>query len=195
MFGCCPARSESHESPSSAASAANVALPEVTEGSEEGFRDLTFAIVEVRGEPTGTQRIVAQGKHHGQIVGFVVVLQSGWSEKDFLPEKPGHLGLVRIESVGKSSDHLIRAMDGIYEARLGVTTFRNAVAADAFALEGNPSELADGPVKLKLFFQSEKEDEYAEVYLNIDVAGGTVELREKDVEYRAPLLRSLSEAP
>ncbi len=39
------------------------------------------------------------------------------------------------------------------------------------SLEGDPNDLAKGAVKIKLFYESDKEDEYAELFTNIELAG------------------------
>jgi len=46
----------------------------------------------------------------------------------------------------------------------------------------------------KLFFESEEDDRYAELYLNIDVAGARIELNEKDDDYRKALVLALADA-
>ncbi|HET7773414.1 MAG TPA: hypothetical protein VFK82_06280, partial [Burkholderiaceae bacterium] len=48
--------------------------------------------------------------------------------------------------------------------------------------------------KLKLFGGQDEEDEddYCEVFLNLDLLGGFIYLSEKDPEYRTALLRWLS---
>jgi hypothetical protein len=47
---------------------------------------------------------------------------------------------------------------------------------------------------MKLFRESEAEDEYAEVYTNIDVYGERAAIREKDPDYRQPLLAAIARA-
>jgi len=62
----------------------------------------------------------------------------------------------------------------------------------AIALEGHPPAVAGELVKLKLFFEADFEERYAEVYLNIDLDARRVELHEKDPDYRRPLVRALA---
>ena len=52
------------------------------------------------------------------------------------------------------------------------------------------------PVKLKLFGRdrpSDQEDDYYESFFNLDLKNMFVFWNEKDQEYRAPLLRALSQ--
>jgi hypothetical protein len=61
----------------------------------------------------------------------------------------------------------------------------------AIALEGDPRDLGKGPTRIKLFFEPEEEDGYAEVFTNVDLAARRLEVREKDPEYRLPLVKAL----
>ena len=62
----------------------------------------------------------------------------------------------------------------------------------AIALAGHPPAVAGEPVKIKLFFEADFDERYAEVYLNIDLTRSRVELHEKDPDYRRPLVRALT---
>ncbi len=58
-------------------------------------------------------------------------------------------------------------------------------------LAGDPRELSSVPVKIKLFVESEDEDRYTELYTNIDVQGRRLEIKEKDPDYRDPVMRAI----
>jgi hypothetical protein len=60
------------------------------------------------------------------------------------------------------------------------------------SLEGDPSKLDDGEVKIKLFFESNKEEAYAELYTNIDLPSKKLEFAEKDPGYRVALVKALT---
>jgi hypothetical protein len=62
----------------------------------------------------------------------------------------------------------------------------------AVALEGNPSNAPDEPVRMKVFFEHDDKGRYGEVYLNIDFAAHRVQFHEKDGEYRAAVITGLS---
>ena len=46
---------------------------------------------------------------------------------------------------------------------------KDAIRFTGISLEGNPGTPRSGPLKMKLFFESEDEKEYAEAYLNLDL--------------------------
>ncbi|HEX3250279.1 MAG TPA: hypothetical protein VHS05_12685 [Pyrinomonadaceae bacterium] len=61
----------------------------------------------------------------------------------------------------------------------------------AISLGGDPRDLAKETVKIKLFFDSDEEDRYAELFTNIDLKARKLYIREKDEEYRAAIVRAL----
>jgi hypothetical protein len=61
----------------------------------------------------------------------------------------------------------------------------------AISLGGEPADLGKGPAKIKLFFESDAEDRYAELYTNVDLASGVLQIHEKDPEYRSALIHAL----
>jgi len=169
-----------------------VDLPEITSESEEGFHDLVFALV--AGSDERTLRVT--GKHKGTVVGFEVRLGQAWKEG-----KLGDLnlttyqGTVALTSVGRESDELARVIDKLYDTKLAPRGLNAQTTFTALSLEGNPTRLKAGPVKLKLFFESKDEHRYAEVFLNIDFANGRVHLNEKDPDYRKALVLALGVRP
>jgi len=125
-----------------------VDLPEITSESEEGFHDLVFALV--AGSDERTLRVT--GKHKGTVVGFEVRLGQAWKEG-----KLGDLnlttyqGTVALTSVGRESDELARVIDKLYDTKLVPRGLNAQTTFTALSLEGNPTRLKAGPVKLKLF--------------------------------------------
>jgi hypothetical protein len=83
-------------------------------------------------------------------------------------------------------------MDSIYQANLHPASMGAVTRFSAISLEGNPQLLEKGPVKLKLFFESDKEDRYAEIYLNIDWTRSRLHLKEKDPDYRGAVVHALA---
>ncbi len=165
-------------------------LREITTGTEDGFVDLSFAIHSHERLPDGSEILSGYGTHHGREVGVAITLGTNW--------KPGKLGpsvvytgTVTYRSLGPPSDALIQALDELYSTKLQPTIMRPTTIFTAISLEGEPADLAKGPTKFKLFFESDSEDRYAEFYTNIDLANGVLQIREKDPDYRSPLVKAL----
>lgn len=161
-------------------------LPEILSNTEKGFADLTFRITDAKQRRDGSWRVVGKARHRDRVVSLAVVLEGDWHES-----KTRSFGRVNYESLGPESDALVSAMSEIYAAEIKPVAMTREVPFVGATLEGNPSELRSQPVKMKLFFESEKEDRYAEVYTNIDLPKTVLEIREKDPGYRGPLLRAL----
>ena len=86
---------------------------------------------------------------------------------------------------------LLQILDQLYATKLQPTTIRPTTAFTAISLGGEPSDLTKGPTKIKLFFESDAEDRYAELFTNIDLANGVLQIHEKDPEYRSALIKAL----
>jgi hypothetical protein len=170
--------------------------PEITSkgpGGEFTSRDLTFRLAELTRAADGSQEVTAIGMHRGQPVRFLAVLPPAWSEGRRIADRQLYTGSVTIRSLGSESDALVRALDAVYEAHLQPTTMVDAVEFAAISLKGDPSHLAGGDVRLKLFFEDDRQERYAELYLNIDTSKRQVELAEKDEYYRRPIVRALAQ--
>src|SRR5215468_9088019 len=88
-LGACSRSSTSPAAASSSAAAPSpvspATLPEVAAGPEEGFHDLTFALVDRGALPTGSTRLRAQGKRGEDNVQFDIELASEWKVSDQPP--------------------------------------------------------------------------------------------------------------
>ncbi len=194
-LGC--ARSSSSSQPAAATSSASTRAPsspplaEVTAASEEGFHDLTFSLVEREKLAAGGERLRARGLHRGAVVEFDVELGATWKGADSPPIYV-FSGVVTLKSVGNDAS-LVRVLDAVYGTKLAPKRMKKATKLAAIALEGNPSALDAGPVRMKVFYESGDEASGAEFFLNVDATKRIVELREKDEEYRMPLVRALME--
>jgi hypothetical protein len=82
-------------------------------------------------------------------------------------------------------------MDELYGTKQAPKGMKKATEFTAISLEGDPRHLANELTKTKLFFESNAEDQEAELFLNIDLKKGKLYLNEKDEEYRAAVVRAL----
>lgn len=69
----------------------------------------------------------------------------------------------------------------------------NFTEVSAVTLKDNPERVLYEPVILKIFFGSFEGAAvpYAEAFLNVDVPNNTVQINEKDPEYRAAIIEGL----
>jgi hypothetical protein len=170
-----------------------VALPEITSESEEGFHDLVLAITEHRKLADGAQTILASGLYKGTKVSLEVYLHPSWQSRPFDADVPikTYSGNLSIRSVGAESDLLLRAIDELYGTKQSPKAMNKTTDFTGICLGGNPQELSKEVVKIKSFFDSNSEDQYAEFFTNIDLNARKLYIREKDEEYRAAMVRAL----
>jgi len=101
-------------------------------------------------------------------------------------------GQVTLRSAGPRSDTLLQAIDRLYATNLGVTAMAPQVKFSGISLGGNPTALDEGPTRIKLFFESDADDRYAEIFLDLDIQEGTIRLNEKDPDYRKAVVQALA---
>ncbi len=167
-------------------------LPEITSDAEEGFRDLVFAVLTGGDSPGAGATLRAAGKHEGKIVSFEVLLGPAWKQGNLGDTNlVTYQGTVVLSSVGGESDRLVRALDKLYETKLAPVGMNPQTKFTAISLGGNPTKLKSGPVKLKLFFETEDERRYAEAFHNIDLASARIHLNEKDPDYWTAMILAL----
>lgn len=168
-------------------------LPEITSESEEGFVDLVFHVKEYNQLADGSQTIRAAGIHRGREVGFELVLGPTWKKGQFgkgIPLEMGQ-GMVSYRRVGPKSDVFLQILDELYRTQQNPRTMAADTSFTGVSLAGEPGNLTSGPVKIKLFYEQGCEDRYAELYTNIDLATGKLEVREKDEGYRSQVIQAL----
>jgi hypothetical protein len=175
------------------ASTRGTKLPEITAESEEGFVDLVFRVQDYKPLADGSQSIRAAGLHGGREVGFEVVLGPTWKKSKLGKDVPIETsrGMVSYRRVGPESDAFLQVLDELYRAMLRPKAMAADTPFTGISLEGDPGDLASGPVKIKLFYEKGGEDTNAELYTNIDLSARKLEVREKDEGYRSQVIQAL----
>lgn len=161
---------------------------------EEGFVDVDLAVTAVATDGAGIVSATVQGKAAGVTVGFIVDVYPEWKpQKVENADAVFYWGKVRYRSVGAESDRFVSFVAGLY----GVSPASNSMVAQvifsAVGLNNDPRRISEAPIRMKLFYEADAEDGYAEVYSNFDLKAKRFEFHEKDPEYRRPLIRALSE--
>jgi len=176
------------------AASQQAALPEIASQSDTAWHDLTFRIQQLGNHPDGGQQLRAAGSYRGARVAIEVLLGPAWKEGRLGSGTSlvVYSGRVTIGSLGEPSDRFLTAVDQLYGTKQHVRKMGAKTEFTAMSLGGDPTHLRTAPVKLKLFFESDDESRYAEFYLNINVGAGTVELAEKDPDYRPAIVRALT---
>ncbi|RXK60794.1 hypothetical protein ESA94_10045 [Lacibacter luteus] len=97
---------------------------------------------------------------------------------------------VIFRSLGDTSDNFLKLLYSIYGLNLQPTLKFTKKTSCSYASLNDLGFKGDGQKRLetinyiKVFFEGDGENEYAELYLNIDEPNGMIEFEEKDFEYR-----------
>lgn len=106
---------------------------------------------------------------------------------------------ILLKSVGIQSDYLLRTLSHLYnQPSYKTANFINGVSVNyvnlkAFAKAVTGKEGQNTATnQYKLFFEGKSDEDYAELFLNINLMDNWIELLEKDKEYRPKVLSFLS---
>jgi hypothetical protein len=157
-------------------------LSEIAQPQEASdFQDVTLTIAAVRQTSDATV-IEATGLHHGTRVGLRLSVSSSSTGSP----------VVRMESTGPQSDAFLVSLGELYHTS-APSKMKASAVFDAIPLKGAPAVIGDQALEFKLFCQAQNDDQYCELYLNTDVPAGTVEIAEKDSDYRPAVLAWLGQ--
>jgi hypothetical protein len=169
-------------------------LVEVNISADDGFgADVVFQLREHKLLADGTQTIRAAGLYKGREVAFDVVLAPTWKKPNAGKDTSlvTGTGSVSYRRVGPESEAFLKMLDDLYRTNVNPKEMRAETTFSAAALKGDPGDLSKGPVMMKLFFETGRNDQYAELYTNIDLSARRVELAEKDEGYRRQVIAAL----
>jgi hypothetical protein len=172
----------------------NSNLPDITSALEDGgFIDLVFRIQEHQTKKDGSQQLRVAGQYKGRVVSFGVILNPAWEKNKLDKDIPVemHWGKLSYCSVGAESDTFLEILSDLYEIKQTPKSMAKETLFAGCTLEGDPGSLASGIVKIKLFYEKGGEDDYAELYTNIDLNNHKLEMCEKDPDYRNQIIRAL----
>ncbi len=160
---------------------------------EDGFVDIDLPIVDTKKTTTGLVSVIARGEVSGSVVGFAVDINPSWKAK---ATDDGavvfYWGYAQLRSTGEESDGFVRLLAEMYERPGLEISMPRRIEVEAVGLANDPAKVLTSPTKMKFFFNPDSEEEdYAEVFLNLDIPAKKLEFHEKDPEYREPLLRAL----
>lgn len=172
--------------------------PVVNQFSEDGFVDLCFKI----------EDLADDGRHYhfhlsasyrnavlGMDVKLVMGIQGGFNAKMGLRKRQVHRDGVRFFRSGEESDRLIKVLAELYGSKRKPRRMIDEESFTVIALHQGDLDWNQETVDLKIFGRDDEpidEKNYYESYFNVDFAGGFVYWKEKDPDYRKPLLRALS---
>lgn len=164
---------------------------------EEGWNDLIFSITEKEKLDNGFWSLTCKAKHGNHIVGLKINIADripfGIVNEE-IDNTSFYAKGVEIHSIGKESDKLIEVISTLYKLPKKSKFTNKKLTFTVFPLNKEIAILENGRFHFKLFFdENDEHNLYAEIFLNPNLKNGTVELNEKDVEYRDNILKFLSQ--
>ena len=171
-------------------------LIDIASKSEEGFHDFVFNITDKQLDKDNSWILTAKGQYKNTIVGFKVVIKNEINP-GIVNGKPEQSGMIKnagqILSCGFESDHFIEVVSELYGFKTIKKFTENAISFDCFSLNTQKGDLAKGDYKFKLFLDSQNTNGmYSELFLNISIQTGLLELNEKDPGYRENIIKIMT---
>ena len=160
---------------------------QVSDTSEGWGGDITLSIIKSQIQEDGKKILTIISSYKGKDVGFELQLSPQNNNNGF------HEAGITIKSLGMISDNLLDALSRIYSIKIIPTSkFIGNISTTYVNLDEMAGKEAPD-IKTKLFLGNpDKENEYGEIYLNIYENNGTIELMEKDIEYRSAVIKAFS---
>ena len=103
---------------------------------------------------------------------------------------------VIIKSIGEQSDEFLAALCELYSMKVSKNFRKHNISATIFSLNSEKVNFNNSTsyYKFKIFLNDESnENDYAELYINIDLKNQELEIFEKDNEYRKAIIKVFSE--
>jgi hypothetical protein len=173
-------------------------LIELTSNQEdnEGWKDLTFTIVEKEKLDSGFWNLKYQAKHDNITVGIRIYildnLEGGIKDSE-IDNSKFYNEVIIFESIGEETNKLIEIISQLYNQPIVKEFSKERIYFTVFPLNQQKAKLVKGLYKFKLFYDDDNEKNmYSELYLNTNFQKNLIELNEKDEEYRENIVKILS---
>src|SRR5215218_6059763 len=113
---------------------------------------------------------------------------------------PKGSGKLTIKRMGLGSDNFLHVLADIYKQKMDTASkFVDFITIDCMNMGDYVDSLnkqSDGnyvtTAQYKLFFQGKDEDDYAELFLDVNETNHLIEVKEKDEEYRPAIIKLLT---
>lgn len=179
-----------NEPPEMSASPASV--PQQLKECEDSFIDIPLSIQEhhIYSGGKGELQLLVVGDILGVDVGFQLSLGQWQASHDKELGVTLYFGEGTFLRWGKASDRFVSQLAKAYGVESSFSA-KDIVVTPVVCLDNNPVEASTKPLSLKLSFEDNARDVYCEVFVNVNLAKGVLEIKEKAKEYRLSLLNAL----
>jgi hypothetical protein len=170
-------------------------MQEIWQPNEEGWFDVDLDISSATAE-ANRLAVIARGTFEGSAVGVKVNFREDMRH-GILGGQVDHSAFasdgIEFVSLGQESDQLLNALAKLYSLPAQKRRFTERLAVVTLALEENLLNFENNHVHFKVFFNPKGgPEEYAELFVNLNLPARRLELHEKDAEYRRNVVAALS---
>ena len=171
---------------------------EIVVDTSDGFVDFRIPVIQSRVSEGGEAFITVAGILLGQVAEISFSLRAGMLPNDFDAENVTLNVLhdaIGMSLTGIGGKNFASALTSLYGSPRSSFLLPLSLSFTAVALAGNPARIDTEIVKFKLFHETGSTDEeegpeYFELFLNVDLPSGFVELNEKDTDFRSGVLNA-----
>lgn len=165
----------------------------IDNGEEEGWgADIRLSVVSST-QTDSSNEYTALSTYQGKKIGLQI------SIKNLKEGANGSANGFTLKRTGEESDLLLQTLSKLYKQKPDTSLkFINTLSTTYVNLHEFAKTLGakDGggymaPAEYKLFFEGEGDDDYAELYINVNPDEHWLEIREKDEEYRPAVIKFL----
>lgn len=169
-------------------------LFDITSRSREGYQDLILNIVDTLYK-NDFWIITAKGQYKGAIVGIKIKFKNGL--------KPGLVNgkidntswaqkAAEISTIGEESDNFVKIISELYGIETDKAFSNNPIVFTCFSLNSTVAFLDKGYFEFKLYFDdTNKSGLYTEIFLNLNLQEGYIEIPDKDPEHRENFIKAM----
>ena len=173
-------------------SSSTASVPQQTKECDDSFIDIPLSIQEhhIYSGGKGELQLIVAGDIQGVDVGFELKLGQWQASHDKELGVTLYFGEGTFLRLGKASDRFVSQLAKAYGVESSFSA-KDIVVTPVVCLDNNPVEASTKPLSLKLSFEDNAKDVYCEVFVNVNLAKGVLEIKEKAKEYRLSLLNAL----
>jgi hypothetical protein len=123
-----------------------------------------------------------------------VIPRLGWKAQTADEDITVHWANIELYSLGKLTDTLVGLYEDWFDFPHSGLNAAGKIECLAVMIGGDPRSIDKTKINSKLFFDphTEQVEQYGELFFNFDIKARKVWLKEKDPEYRLPVVRWLT---
>ena len=160
---------------------------------EKPWADFVFDLTNVEEDQSGELRIfTARALHEQTPVGIKIAVPKGdWSEQVVDETFTVYWNSLWFVADGEESRRLVKLYADYWGIEIDDAKIRDRIRCYVVSLGTDPQSIEENKLDMKAFFDPRVEgdselyeQEYGELFINVDMPNSRIELREKDTSYR-----------